>query len=325
LLAGLFVQCRQCALKWVAMTFSIVAVSEDHEWLGVAVASRVLAVGRAVAAAAVGAGAIATQAHCNMTYRPRGLELLKSGLPAADVVAALLAADTGPDGRQVGVVDRNGGSATYTGPKAWPWAGGRTGPGYAIQGNILAGPHVVEAMERTWLSAAPGEPFNRRLVKALLAGDRAGGDRRGRQSAAILVVTPDGAHESDTAKAGGHYDVNDEHTNLRVDDHADPVFELSRLVGLNGVTLARIGSGPRLPLAGALRDEVALLLDRVGHRPDGSDAAAVSAAVLKWAFTEDLDDRLTADKLPPDQIDPVVVDYLRYRAGESFGFGSGQR
>jgi uncharacterized Ntn-hydrolase superfamily protein len=304
------------------MTFSIVAVSEDREWLGVAVASRVLAVGRAVAAAAVGAGAIATQAHCNMTYRPRGLELLKTGMPAPDVVAALLAADAGPDGRQVGVVDHDGGSATYTGPKAWPWAGGRTGPGYAIQGNILAGPQVVEAMERSWLSGAAAEPFNRRLVSALLAGDRAGGDRRGRQSAAILVVTPDGAHEAEAARGGAHYDVNDEHTNLRVDDHADPVFELARLVGLRGVTLARLGDGATVPLAGPLRDEVALLLDRVGHRPAGSDAAAVTEAVLQWAFTEDLDDRLRADNLPPDQIDPVVVDYLRYRAGAAFGFGS---
>ncbi len=146
------------------MTFSIVAVSEDRQWLGVAVASRVLAVGRAVPAAVVGAGAIATQAHCNVTYRPRGIELLKAGLSATDVVAELLAGDPGPDGRQVGVVDHNGGSATYTGPKASAWAGGRTGPGYAIQGNILAGPHVVEAMERAWLSGTPAEPFNRRLV-----------------------------------------------------------------------------------------------------------------------------------------------------------------
>jgi uncharacterized Ntn-hydrolase superfamily protein len=304
------------------MTFSIVAVSEDREWLGVAVASRVLAVGRAVGAAAVGAGAIATQAYCNMTYRPRGLELLKSGMSASETIAALIAEDSGPDGRQVGIVDRDGGSASYTGPKASDWAGGRTGPGYAIQGNILAGPHVAEAMERAWLSGA-GEPFNRRLVTALLAGDRAGGDRRGRQSAAILVVTPDGAHEAETARGGPHYDVNDEHTNLRVDDHADPVFELARLVGLNGVTMARIGPGVPAPLEGALRDEVALLLDRVGHRPARPDAAAVSAALLQWAFTEDLDDRLIADKLPPDQIDPVVVNYLRYRAGETFGFGSG--
>jgi uncharacterized Ntn-hydrolase superfamily protein len=303
------------------MTFSIVAVSEDREWLGVAVASRVLAVGRAVSAAAVGAGAIATQAHCNMTYRPRGLELLKTGMPAADVVAALLADDPGPDGRQVGVVDRDRGSATYTGPKANPWAGGRTGPGYAIQGNILAGAHVVEAMEREWLRSTADQPFSRRLISVLLAGDRAGGDRRGRQSAAILVVTPDGAHEA--GRGGGHYDVTDEYTNLRVDDHADPVLELARLVGLREVTLGRHVPGAAAPLDDPLRAEVAVLLDRVGHRPDGTDAEAVTAALLRWAFTEDLDDRLMADNLPADQIDLVVLDYLRYRAGAAFDFGSG--
>ncbi len=302
------------------MTFSIVAVSEDRQWLGVAVASRVLAVGRAVAAAAVGAGAIATQAHCNMTYRPRGLDLLKTGLPAADVVAALLAGDPGPDGRQVGVVDRNGGSATYTGPKANPWAGGLTGPGYAIQGNILAGPQVVGAMERAWLAGTPAESFGRRLVSALLAGDRAGGDRRGRQSAAILVVTPDGAHEA--GQGGEHYDVNDEHTNLRVDDHADPVFELARLVGLRDATLGRHGQRAAAALEDPLRAEVALLLDRVGHRPDGTDAEAVTTALWQWAFTEDLDDRLKADDLPHDQIDLVVLDYLRYRAGTAFDLGA---
>jgi uncharacterized Ntn-hydrolase superfamily protein len=302
------------------MTFSIVAVSDDREWLGVAVASRVLAVGRAVAAAAVGAGAIATQAHCNMTYRPRGIDLLKAGLPAADVIAALLAGDPGPDGRQVGVVDRNGASASHTGPKANPWAGGRTGPGYAIQGNILAGPQVVEAMERGWQSGTPAESFGRRLVSALLAGDRAGGDRRGRQSAAILVVTPDGAHES--GQGVGHYDVNDEHTNLRVDDHADPVFELARLVGVRDATLGGHGQSAAAALQDPLRAEVALLLDRVGHRPAGVDAEAVTAALWQWAFTEDLDDRLKADNLPHDQIDLVVLDYLRYRAGAAFDLGA---
>lgn len=303
------------------MTFSIVAVSEDRQWLGVAVASRVLAVGRAVPGAAVGAGAIATQAYCNMTYRPRGIELLKAGLPAADVVAALLADDPGPDGRQVGVVDHNGASASHTGPRCLPWAGGRSGSGYAIQGNILAGPHVVEAMERAWLSGTPAWPFGRRLVATLLAGDRAGGDRRGRQSAAVLVVTPDGAHEA--GRGGGHYDITDEHTNLRVDDHPDPVLELARLVGLRDVTLSTRGRGAAATLEGPLRAEVALLLDRVGHRPEGTEVNAVAAALRQWAFSEDLDERLDADDLPADQIDLVILDYLRYRAGVAPVFGSG--
>jgi uncharacterized Ntn-hydrolase superfamily protein len=302
------------------MTFSIVAVSEDSHWLGVAVASRVLAVGRAVPAAAVGAGAIATQALCNLTYRPRGIEMMRQGIPAADVVAALTGDDPDRDSRQVGMVDRDGGSASHTGKDCLPWAGGRTGPRYAIQGNILAGPHVVEAMERAWLAARPGEPLSRRLMAALLAGDRAGGDKRGRQSAGILVVTPDGAHEA--GRTGGHYDVNDEHTNLRVDDHADPVFELARLVGLRDVSLAVRGQEPE-SLDGPVLAEVAVMLDRIGYRPSGGDAVAVTAAIRRWAFSEDLDERLDADDLRPDQIDPVLLSYLRHRAGESFAFGSG--
>jgi uncharacterized Ntn-hydrolase superfamily protein len=302
------------------MTFSIVAVSEDRQWLGVAVASRVLGVGRAVSAAAVGAGAIATQAHCNMSDRPHGMELLKSGLPAADVMAALLAEDPGPDGRQIGIVDHNRASVTYTGPMASDWAGGRTGPGYAIQGNILAGAHVVEAMERAWLASTPDEPFNRRLLAVLLAGDRAGGDRRGRQSAWLLVVTPDGALESGP-RSRYRYDVNNEHTNLRVDDHADPVLELARLVSLHDV-LRPVGGGPTTELDDPLRAEVARLLDRIGHRPDGADVEAVGTALRQWAFTEDLDERLTADDLPSDQIALVLLDYLRYRAGAAPIFGA---
>ena len=302
------------------MTFSIVAVSDDRQWLGVAVASRVLAVGRAVSAAAVGAGAIATQAHCNMSYRPQGMELLKAGLSAGDVVAALVADDLGPDGRQIGVVDHNGASASHTGPKASSWAGGRTGLGYAIQGNILAGPHVVEAMERAWLLGTRAEPFARRLVAALLAGDRAGGDRRGRQSASVLVVTPDGAHEA--GRGGGQYDVNDEHTNLRVDDHPDPVFELARLANLRDVSLSTRGRGAAATLEDSLRAEVAGLLDRVGHRPAGSEVEAVAAALRQWAFSEDLDERLEADVPRADEIDLVVLDYLRYRAGAAPVFGS---
>ena len=301
------------------MTFSIAAVSDDGQWLGVAVASRVLAVGRAVPAAAVGAGAVATQALCNMTYRPRGIELLRAGLPAAEAVSQLTGDDPGRDRRQVGIVDHHGTSASHTGKDCLPWAGGVTGPGYAIQGNILAGPHVVAAIERAWLAGGPAEPFGRRLVSALLAGDRAGGDKRGRQSAGILVVTPDGAHES--GRKGRHFDVNDEHTNLRVDDHADPVFELARLVALRDVSLAVRGSGGVAVLEGQLLAEVAVLLDRIGHRPAAVGAEAVTAALRTWAFTEDLDERLDADDLAVDQIDVVVLDYLRYRAGAWLAFG----
>jgi uncharacterized Ntn-hydrolase superfamily protein len=136
----------------------------------------------------------------------------------------------------------------------------------------------------------------------------------------VLVVTPDGAHEA--GRGGGHYDVNDEHTNLRVDDHPDPVFELARLANLRDVSLATRGRGAVATLEDPLRAEVAGLLDRVGYRPAGSEVEAVAAALRQWAFSEDLDERLDADVLRADEIDLVVLDYLRYRAGAAPVFGS---
>jgi uncharacterized Ntn-hydrolase superfamily protein len=300
------------------MTFSIAARSADGAFLGVAVASRVIAVGRAVPAAAVGAGAVATQALCNMTYRPRGIELLRAGHSAAEVVAMLLDRDDDREHRQVGVVDHLGTSATHTGSRCLPWAGGVSGPGYAIQGNILAGEHVVLAMERAWLATDDADPLGRRLGAALLAGDRAGGDRRGRQSAGILVVTRDGAHEAN--RGSDHYEVNDEHTNLRVDDHTDPVFELMRLINLRDVSLSVRGDGETVELVGSTLAEVGVLLQRVGYAPDGDDAAAAQTAVRRWAFSEDLDERLDADNLPVNHMDSVVLRYLRYRAGVGMTF-----
>lgn len=301
------------------MTFSIAARSADGQFLGVAVASRVLAVGRAVPAAAVGAGAVATQALCNMTYRPRGIDLLRQGRTAEEAVAAMVGADDQREHRQVGIVDQHGGSATHTGSKCLNWAGGVCGTNYAIQGNILAGEHVVQAMERAWLASSEDEPFGRRLGAALLAGDRAGGDQRGRQSAAILIVTPNGAHEA--GRTAEHYDVDDEHTNLRVDDHPDAVFELQRLINLRDVSLAVRSGGSTVRLDGPALHEVEILLDRVGHRPGGSGAAAAQDAIRRWAFSEDLDERLDADNLGPDQLDTVVLQYLRYRAGAGLTFG----
>ncbi len=296
------------------MTFSIAASSEDGSWFGVAVASAVLAVGRAVPAAEVGVGAIATQALCNLTYRPRGMSLLREGGTAQQVVESLVSEDGMKDHRQVGVVDRNGGSSSFTGTDCLPWAGGVSGPGYAIQGNILAGEEVVQAMERAWLACDAAKPFPHRLGSALLAGDRAGGDRRGRQSAGILVVTRGGAHES--GRGVVHYDVEDEHTNLRVDDHPDPVFELLRLINLRDVSLNVRGEGPAVKLEGDVLSEVIMLLDRVGHRADGADVRAAAAGLRRWAYTEDLDERLDADDLPPEYVDKVVLEFLRFRAGE---------
>lgn len=286
------------------MTFSIAARSADGQWWGVAVSSKVLAVGRAVPAAEAGTGAVATQAFCNITFRPRGLSKLRDGLSAEQTVAQLIKEDDRPDVRQLGVVDRHGNSANHTGENCIPWSGGCTGPGYAIQGNMLSGPDVTSAMERAWLATDSGDPLGRRLVAALLAGDRAGGDKRGRQSAALLVVTENGAHE------GGH----DVHTDLRVDDHLDPVLELSRLLDIAQICLDKSHAAPSLPLDGALLVEVAALLDRVGFRPDGTDPAAVGAALIRWAGEEYLGHRM----LDGGRIDGAVLFMLRQKSGAAW-------
>jgi len=200
-------------------TFSIVAVDPAAGETGVAVASRFFAVGAVVPFARGGAGAAATQASANTSYGDRALDLLARGLGAEEVVRVLTRSDEGRDTRQLGVVAAGGDSATYTGGKCNTWAGGRHGPGYAVQGNILAGEEVVAAMERSFLASA-GKPLALRLHAALAAGDAAGGDSRGRQSAALIVARPGGGYNGFTDRA----------IDVRVDDHTDPIGELGRLV-----------------------------------------------------------------------------------------------
>jgi uncharacterized Ntn-hydrolase superfamily protein len=202
------------------VTFSIVGREPGGAAWGVAVASRYLGVGGIVPAADSAAGALATQARTNAAWRARGLAALRAGTPAADVVAALVAADPGRDERQLGVVDAAGAAATWTGPACRPYAGDRVGPGVAVQGNLLTGPEVLDAMLTAW-SDVDG-PLPDRLLAALAAGDAAGGDRRGRQAAALLVVRRGADH-----LVGSDVDVD-----LRVDDAAAPVDELRRLLTL---------------------------------------------------------------------------------------------
>jgi uncharacterized Ntn-hydrolase superfamily protein len=202
-------------------TFSIVGADPEAGEVGVAVASRFFAVGTVVPHAAAGIGAVATQSYANTTFGPRGLQLLTEGLSPEEALATLLATDDDPGRRQVGIVSAAGVSDTYTGDGCLAWAGGRTGPNYAAQGNILTGPEVVEAMETTFL-ATMGKPLAERLFLALQAGEAAGGDSRGKQSAALLVVR----------EGGGYGGFTDRAVDLRVDDHTDPVAELGRLLGL---------------------------------------------------------------------------------------------
>ncbi len=200
-------------------TFSIVAADPEAGEVGVAVASRFFAVGTVVPHALAGIGAVATQSFANTSFGPRGLELLARGLHPDETLEVLLRADDGRAQRQVGVVSPDGKSATYTGEGCNAWAGGRSGPGYAVQGNILTGEDVVAAMEKAFLESA-GEPRARRLYLALVAGDAAGGDSRGKQSAALFV-------KRERAGYGGY---TDQAVDIRVDDHAEPFAELGRLL-----------------------------------------------------------------------------------------------
>ncbi len=201
-------------------TFSIVGADPKTHQVGVAVASRFFAVGSVVPWARADAGALATQAFANTSFGPYGLVFMQQGLDADTIVKKLLAGDDQPQRRQLGVVTADGGAAAHTGSSCTPWAGHRTGSGYAIQGNILAGEKVVEAMERAYLDT-PGS-LARRLYVALAAGDAAGGDARGHQSAALLVARP----------SGGYGGYTDRYIDIRVDDHVDPLAELGRLLDI---------------------------------------------------------------------------------------------
>src|SRR5262245_3465969 len=202
-------------------TFSIVGADPEAGEVGVAVASRFFSVGSVVPWARAGVGAVATQSNANTTFGPRGLELLERGASPEEALAVMLRSDSGRDGRQVGIVSASGESVTYSGTGCTAWAGGRRGPGYAAQGNILAGEAVVAALEKRFLETR-GRPLAERLLEALLAGDAAGGDSRGHQSAALLVVRARGGYNGFTDRA----------VDVRVDDHADPMGEIARLTRL---------------------------------------------------------------------------------------------
>jgi uncharacterized Ntn-hydrolase superfamily protein len=274
------------------VTFSIVA-SDGTAW-GVAVASKFLAVGSAVPAAAAGVGAIATQSYANLAYRPDGLALLRDGGTAQQTIDALTAADDKREQRQAGIVDGHGGSASYTGSECHDWAGGRTGDGYAIQGNILTGPGVVEAMESAWLATGATQPLARRLYAALLAGDDAGGDKRGRQSAAMLVASLE----------GGYAGSSDILVDLRVDDSPAPIPELARLLDLHDLYFTKGDPDTALALDGDLADEVRRRLSSLGH-----DHADLDAALNDWAGVENFEERMVAGR-----IDPTVLEQLRLKS-----------
>jgi uncharacterized Ntn-hydrolase superfamily protein len=272
------------------MTFSVVGRVEtpDGSSYGVAVASKFLAVGSAVPAAWADTGGIATQAWANLAYRPQAGALLAAGRSAVETLSALTAADDGADQRQAGVVSAHD-AATYTGTGCNDWAGGIADGDVAIQGNILTGPEVVAAMHAAWRDRS-GQRLAERLLAVLEAGDAAGGDRRGRQSAALYVV----------AKGAG-YGGDDTEVDLRVDDHPEPVPELARLLDLHRLYFDAPDESSLLPLEGQLADEVGALLDQAGHHE-----SSVEAALVSWAGVENFEERMR-----PGMIDPLVLQRLR--------------
>jgi uncharacterized Ntn-hydrolase superfamily protein len=279
-------------------TFSIAAADPDRGEVGVAVASRFLAVGSVVPWVRAGVGAVATQAMANVAYGVRGLGLLGQGIDPAEAVEELTAADEGRDLRQVGVVRADGAAATFTGPACLPWAGGRTGPGYACQGNILVGPEVVEAMAAAF--EAGSGALSRRLLAALAAGEAAGGDRRGRQSAALYVAR----------EGGGYLGGNDRMVDLRVDDHPEPVAELARLLELHAALYREGEEASAEALTPALRQELGERLAALLGQAVPDDDGAVLAALEAWAARENLEGRLRRD----GRVDAALLALLRARA-----------
>jgi uncharacterized Ntn-hydrolase superfamily protein len=249
------------------------------------VQSKFLSVGSVVPWAEPHVGAVATQAYANPRFGPNGLALLREGLAAADVVERLVQADEGRDERQLGVVDRNGDSASWTGPECLDWAGHRNGPCYAAQGNILVGAETVDAIAVTF-EANAGQPLARRLLECLAAAQVAGGDRRGQQSSSLLVVQRD----------GGYAGLSDTLVDLRVEDHRRPIEELERLYRLHDRLFGRTPREEWLPLEGELRREVDDRLARLGHQ-----------SLDSWAGPANLEKRVDGEAA----IDPVVLDALR--------------
>ncbi|HEX4788464.1 MAG TPA: DUF1028 domain-containing protein [Actinospica sp.] len=278
------------------MTFSIVATNADRTRFGIAVASKFLAVGSAVPAARAGVGALATQAWANTAYKADGLALLTNGANAEETVRTLTGNDAKREIRQLGVVDAAGRAATYTGGECTDWAGGVAGDGYAIQGNILAGSRVIALMEEAWLGADPKEPLADRLMAALAAGDKAGGDKRGRQSAALFVVGAEGGY-------GGGDDVM---VDLRVDDHEAPIPELARLLKIHAMLFGRPDPKDLLDLAGPVAEEVRSLLGARGYIAGDVTTQELNRVLASWAGVENLEERLV-----PGHLDPVVLDHLR--------------
>ena len=278
-------------------TFSIVAFDSETGSLGVAVQSKFLAVGAVVPWARAGVGAVATQALANYNYGSRGLELLREGKTAAETVEALVSADDEREHRQLGVVDAAGRAATFTGGECFEWAGGVAGEHYAAQGNILVGRETVGAMAKTF-EEITGDPAGR-LLAALEAGQAAGGDSRGKQSAALLVVR----------EGGGYGGDNDRVLDLRVDDHPEPIRELLRLRGLHTLYFGETRTEDVVSVEGKVRREVEVSLERLGYLEKGADDESLLEALSIFIRTENFEER----EQGRGYVDRAVLEFMKER------------
>ena len=278
-------------------TFSIVGLDRDAGELGIAVESKFLSVGALVPWLEAGVGAVATQAWANTSFGPRGLALLREGKTPDATLAGMLAADDGREHRQVGIVDGAGRAATHTGAQCIPWAGGVAGDGFAAQGNCLAGTAVLDALAETFLRT-PGR-LAYRLVAALRAAQAAGGDKRGQQSAALLVVKP----------GGGYGGYTDRYVDLRVDDAREPIEGLVRLLDLHALYFFPAEPEDVLTIGDALGAELVALLHRAGELPraGGPFDDAARAALVRFMHVENLEERVRSD----GTIDRQTLDYVR--------------
>ncbi|MDQ3303357.1 MAG: DUF1028 domain-containing protein [Actinomycetota bacterium] len=279
-------------------TFSIAAFDPETGSLGVAVQSKFLAVGAVVPWAKAGVGAVATQAMANFTYGPRGLDLMAEGKTAEETIEALTSSDDDREHRQVGVVDASGRAAIFTGAECFDWAGGVTGEHYAAQGNILIGRETVEAMATDYENSR-GD-FAARLLAALDAGQAAGGDSRGKQSAALLVVREDGGYGGD----------NDRVVDLRVDDHPEPIKELFRIRDLHTLYFGETDLEDVVAVDGDVRKGITDALSRAGYieRNDPGNAALLDG-LSAYIRTENFEEREQAR----GYVDRAVLEYMKGR------------
>jgi uncharacterized Ntn-hydrolase superfamily protein len=283
------------SMRGMVATFSIVALEPETKALGVAVQSRFLAVGAIVPWARAGVGAVATQAMANFNYGPRGLDLMSRGKTAEETLQALISSDDEREHRQLGVVDARGRVATFTGSECFEWAGGVAGEHYAAQGNILVGRETVEAMAETF-ETTTGDLAGR-LLAALDAGQTAGGDSRGKQSAALLVVK----------EGGGYGGNNDRLLDLRVDDHPEPIRELVRIRALHTLYFGETRPEDVVAVEGEIKEEVAASLERLGYLQGDVDDEELLDALSAFIRTENFEER----EQERGCLDTAVLEFMK--------------